>query len=123
MRYAYCAEHRESLQSTKTRTSSAKRRAANALLKAQSAGHPGGIYWIGVRHPLLHLMFYNIVEYDVARICVDGQDLPPVADDYKIQVRVAGRKSTRAVRIYVVGAHNIHWLDYASKVHGLRAGA
>ncbi len=24
----------------------AKRRAANALLKAQSIGHPGGVYWI-----------------------------------------------------------------------------
>jgi hypothetical protein len=63
-----------------------------------------------VRQALLHLLFCEIVEYDVARICVDGQDLPPVADDYKIQVRVAGRKSTRAVRIYGVGARNIHWL-------------
>ena len=59
----------------------------------------------------MRLLFYEIVEYDVAGICVDGLDLPPVTDDYKIQVRVAGCKSAGAVRIYGVGARNIHWLD------------
>jgi hypothetical protein len=89
----------------------AKRRAANALLKAQSTGHRGAVYWIRVRHPLLHLLFYKVIENNIAGICIDGQDLPPVTDDYKIQVRMAVRKSTGAVRIYGVGARNIHWID------------
>jgi hypothetical protein len=66
---------------------------------------------LGVRHPLLHLLFYKLVEYNVAGICVDGQDLPPVTDDHKIQVSMGVRKSTRAVRINGVGAHSIHWID------------
>jgi len=37
------------------------------------------------------LLFYEIVDYNVALICVDGQDLPPVTDDHKIQVRIGGR--------------------------------
>ena len=59
----------------------------------------------------LLLLFYKGVENCIAVICVDGQDLPPVTDDHKIQVRTAGRKRTRAVRIYGVGARNIHWQD------------
>ena len=67
---------------------------------------------LGVRHPLLHLLFYKIVENNVAGNCVDGLDLPPVTEDHKIQVRIRGRnESTRAVRIYGVGARNIHWRD------------
>jgi len=30
-------------------------------------------------------------------------------NDHKIQVRMGSRKRTRAVRIYDVGARNIHW--------------
>ncbi len=39
----------------------------------------------------LRLLFYKIVDYNAALLCVDGQDLPPVADDHKIQVRIGGR--------------------------------
>jgi hypothetical protein len=67
---------------------------------------------LGVRHPLLHLLFYKVVENNVAGNCVDGLDLLPVTEDHKIQVRIWGRdESTRAVRIYGVGARNIHWRD------------
>lgn len=56
-----------------------------------------------MRHPLSHLPFYKIVENNVAGDCVDSLDLPPVAEDDKIQVRIRGRnESTRAVRIEVV---------------------
>ncbi len=43
----------------------AKRRAACALLKAQGIGHPRGVYWIGGAPPLLHLLFYKVVENNV----------------------------------------------------------
>ena len=39
----------------------------------------------------LLLLFYKVVDCNAARICVDGQDLPPVADDHKIQVRIGCR--------------------------------
>jgi len=42
------------------------------------------------RFPLF-LLFYKVVNYNVGLICVDGQDLPSVADDHKIQVRIGGR--------------------------------
>ena len=80
--------------------------------RQEKSGHPGGVYWIRVRHPLLHLLFYKVVENNVAGNCVDGLDLPPLTEDHKIQVRIRGRdESTRAVRIYGVGARNIHWRD------------
>jgi len=66
----------------------AKRRAACALLKAQGIGHPRGVYWIGGAPPLLHLLFYKVVENNVAGNCVDGLDLPPVTEDHKIQLRI-----------------------------------
>src|SRR5882757_3496181 len=90
----------------------AKRRAACALLKAQGIGHPRGVYWIGGAPPLLHLLFYKVVENNVAGNCVDGLDLPPLTEDHKIQLRIRGRdESTCAVRIYGVGARNIDWRD------------
>ena len=80
--------------------------------RQEKSGHPGGVYWIRVRHPLLHLLFYKVVENNVAGNCVDGLDLPPLTEDHKIQVRIRGRdESTRAVRIYGVGARNIHFRD------------
>jgi len=80
--------------------------------RQEKSGHPGGVYWIRVRHPILHLLFYKVVENNVAGNCVDGLDLPPLTEDHKIQVRIRGRdESTRAVRIYGVGARNIHWRD------------
>ena len=42
------------------------------------------------RFPLF-LLFYKVVDYNATLLCVDGQDLPPVADDHKIQVRTGGR--------------------------------
>jgi hypothetical protein len=42
------------------------------------------------RFPLF-LLFYKVVDCNAALLCVDGQDLPPVADDHKIQVRIGGR--------------------------------
>src|SRR5438067_4909119 len=39
----------------------------------------------------LLLLFYKVVDCNAARICVDGQDLPPVANDHKIQVRIGCR--------------------------------
>ena len=60
----------------------------------------------------LLLLFYKVVENNVAGNCVDGQDLLPVTEDHKIQVRIRSRdESTRAVRIYGVGTRNIHWRD------------
>jgi len=70
----------------------------------------------------MRLLFYKIVDYNAALLCVDGQDLPPVADDHKIQVRIGGRERTRAVRIYRVSARKIHWEDLATIAHGLRGG-
>src|SRR6266403_1017057 len=94
------------------RTEYAPRGAACALLKAQGIGHPRGVYWIGGAPPLLHLLFYKVVENNVAGNCVDGLDLPPVTEDHKIQLRIrGGDESTRAVRIYGVGARNIHCRD------------
>jgi hypothetical protein len=75
---------------------------------------PGLLSQFGAFSPRfsLLLLFYKVVENNVAGNCVDGQDLPPVTDDHKIQVRIRGRdESTRAVRIYGVGARNIHWRD------------
>jgi len=90
----------------------AKRRAAHALLKTQSIGCPGGVYRISGAPPLLHLLFYKVVENNVAGNCVDGLDLPAVTEDHKIQLRIrGGDESTRAVRIYGVGARNIDWRD------------
>ena len=62
-------------------------------------------------HPPLRLLLYEVVEYSVSGICVDGLDLPPLTEEHKIQVRMGGRKSTRAVGIYGVGARSIHWID------------
>ena len=42
-------------------------------------------------YPPLRLLFYKIVDYNAALLCVDGKDLPTVADDHKIQVRIGGR--------------------------------
>src|ERR1017187_8255203 len=68
------------------------------------------------------LLFYKVIENCITVICVNGRDLLPVSDDHKIQVRMAGRKRTRAVRVYGVGARNIHRQDLATKAHSLRGG-
>src|SRR5438132_5223865 len=75
-----------------------------------------------MRHPLLRLLFYKVVDYNAALLCVDGQDLPPVADDHKIQVRIGGRYITRAVRIYGVVARKIYWKYTTTIAYGLRGG-
>jgi hypothetical protein len=38
-------------------------------------------------HPPLRLPLYKVVEYNVAGICVDGLDLPPLTEEQCFRVR------------------------------------